>query len=336
MTIWDIKFEDLNQNGLKDMIVEMYDKENVHDGERHLQFIYQQQNKSWKKEFDIELEGNIASMSYKLTDLNKDGLKDMVLSTTAYFSNARKSIKIVYQDVNKQWNKSQILISDTNKNNTYSYYLYDINQDATDEVFINSDIYSYSGNFLEKTATLPITFKPNWSFAQEGNFNSDGLSDIVLKNGKNKWVLLLTTGGNNFSVQEYERTDEISMIFVNDLNYDGLDDLVINNANNKLFLYLNKGNQFRISKEYTSFIFNHVSKKNTLFGDFNGDGFKDMNVENSNIALLNADNLEVKPLYFPYASNLNTQIYDCNGDGIDDIIKMSSDGKMYVALSKKN
>ena len=157
-------------------------------------------------------------------------------------------------------------------------------------------IYEFKGinNKLKRTRDAifyPAKLTSN-NYIKIGDFNGDGISDVLKTSGPHNivWSVLFNSK-NDFIEKGIIDMPKISLaggdnyLFVNDLNGDGKTDIVIlgkgtnlNNAAKKFFLCLNNGvgYEYNISEYSFNTVFNLSGYGRYTFGDFNGDGRKEL------------------------------------------------------------
>jgi len=162
------------------------------------------------------------------------------------------------------------------------------------------------GKWLPPVLAAPIAIMKDFTAGATGDFDADGLLDVVLA-GEKGWHLLLNRGGGKFSDStahtgeaNYSAQGKMSGVFDCDLNRDGRDDLAF----------------LRDSLASTPFF-------NRGFGCF---GFsEDLDFKN------NEDLAASIPLS---GGQLSGFAADLNGDGVQEIVMVSAKGDAWVLFSK--
>ena len=167
-------------------------------------------------------------------------------------------------------------------------HLMDFDGDGQQEFMVvttHIDIYKFDkeGNAFLKIRTINIT-----GTKTVGDFNGDGITDILYRQNSMFKVALGTGNGYNTSAQtiltisQATYTDDLPLVAV-DLNHDGYDDIITlkyyNNSGLKVFNYICSGYNNNMITFYNSianvpFLLNeaeYVSDHSIVFGDFNND-----------------------------------------------------------------
>lgn len=143
-------------------------------------------------------------------------------------------------------------------------------------------------------------FNEDYSEIRPGDFNGDGLPDLILNEHCNsKWHLALNNGNWGFTITDLSNIGDIEESYttknddkddciVTDFNHDGKSDLIIVDAQyhdgggygifdkTVVYWYLSTGNGFTPYQTISSTDENYSYKKDNVVGDFDGDGKEDL------------------------------------------------------------
>ena len=171
-----------------------------------------------------------------------------------------------------------------------------------------------SNSFSDSYANSYISY---YNFVYQGDFNGDGLTDLLMSPGTNTYHNLATSKGDGtFTITTipdpkvpYEPGGYMNGLFVHDLDHDGRDDFVIVKE-----LWTNQGYQgtYTVWMRNTGTGFSEVRRvathvleeaKNAIlwFGDFDGDGYTDM-MNYGRDLYSEMNNTTVLPGFFMYRS----------------------------------
>lgn len=174
-----------------------------------------------------------------------------------------------------------------------------------------------------------------------GDFNRDGLIDLIVANGgDNRVRLMLGQGNGAFQLQTPINvgTYPQSMVAA-DFNADGKLDLAVANANaNSIFVFLGQGNGTFFAPTTYTLGGVPVGLLGLATGDFNNDGRPDLVAVNSNSALLwvllsNATGTFQTPTSRAcYSSPKWIAVGDMNGDGNADLVIVTIVGQVNTIL----
>jgi len=194
-----------------------------------------------------------------------------------------------------------------------------------------SHISVFPGNG-DGTFGLPAVFpgiSPNAVAVAAGQFNADGLPDVVVGDLYGNVTVLLGRGDGGFALHtSYSLSPVLSTITVGDFNGDGMDDLAIPNRDSiylSVLLATGSGN-FGSESRYFTF----ANPFSVILADLNGDDRKDMVVANSTVPGLRPGMITVSPSIgngmFASAEPVDTgqpsqsiATGDFNNDGKDDL-----------------
>ena len=250
-----------------------------------------------------------------------------------------------------------------------SKYIYNTNLTKWDQVMFidyNGDGITDIMNLNDKGYTIvPSDGKGNLSrnliiesypdkyyYVSTGDFNADGKTDLLVTgkvNDKNikDWTRLISDGTGKYSnVKITESGNQIDMekqqVHVYDINGDGYDDaLIVNRVTDrkkefqaKYYLTVGDNTSWEMSGNVP---INALDRSILYFGDFNGDGKKDiLTTSNWKITQANYYNnhWDIWPGYdivpmFEESNNLITKITDCMGNTTEIIYKPMSDPAVH-------
>jgi len=187
-----------------------------------------------------------------------------------------------------------------------------------------------------------------------GDFNGDGITDIVnLQNNGDNW-LALSNGDGSFTdilhpqglTRNYWGNGSITRQLLGDYNGDGLTDIVsLQYDANKNWLALSNGDgTFADLNKPKGLIYSFLNNglSSLLSGDFNGDGLSDIVTiqgETSWLSFSNGDGtfgtvFDIEGLEYEFKQGYSRQLSgDFNGDGLSDIINIQADAMNWVAFS---
>jgi hypothetical protein len=177
-----------------------------------------------------------------------------------------------------------------------------------------------------------------------GDFNGDGIPDLVVANsGSNSVSVLLGKGDGTFQgVQSYDTGAAPMFVAVGDFNGDGVPDLAVANkgsANVSILLGVSDGT-FRAAQSYDA----GTSPQSLVVSDFNRDGHADLAVANDiigagtvSILLGNGDgSFRTAQSYDGGFRPWSVAVGDFNGDGVPDlaVANNSIPGTVKILLGK--
>jgi RHS repeat-associated protein len=194
-----------------------------------------------------------------------------------------------------------------------------------------------------------------------GDFNGDGKSDLLYKDGTGKMWVTLSTGsafgaavdwspeGGFFGLNPLNPTEAGNRYSQGDFNGDGKTDLLYKGTNSSMWVALSTGSKFTQLQWLATF----GNASNTTdaasrygVGEFNGDGRSDLYYKGPDgymwvarslgnaftAANWTSVNFGLNPLSTTEAGNRYDQ-GDFDGDGKGDLLYKHTDGTMYVALA---
>ena len=174
---------------------------------------------------------------------------------------------------------------------------------------------------------------PSWTTIGTGDFNGDGLSDILLQN-TNGGVAIWEMNGTNIasSAVVADPGPTWKTIGTGDFNGDGLSDILLQNTNGAVAIWEMNGTNIASSAAVAS---PGPSWKAIGTGDFNGDGLSDILLQNTNGAVaiweMNGTNIASSAVVAdpgPTWKTIGTG--DFNGDGLSDILLQNTNGAVAI------
>jgi hypothetical protein len=189
------------------------------------------------------------------------------------------------------------------------------------------------------TPTLAVV-DPSWRIQGVGDFNGDGLTDLLWRNTNGDAGIWLTTAGGGFTTVDFGVIGlDWTIQGTGDFNGDGKADLVWRNANGAVGEWLSKP-----GSGFTGFTTPTLAVVDTSWriqdvGDFNGDGLSDLLWRNINgdtgIWLTTAGGGYTAVDFGVIGLGWTIQgVSDFNGDGKADILWRNTNGAVAEWLSK--
>ena len=167
----------------------------------------------------------------------------------------------------------------------------DFNGDGRSDLLLRNDngwltnwLGNANGSFTNNGANSSLFFTTDWSIASVGDFNGDGISDLLLRRADG-WVtdwLGTSTGGfvnNNANASVFFSTDW-KIIGTGDFNGDSKDDLLLRNDSGWVTTWLGNANGGFTNNGAASSFFLSADWKVAGIGDFNGDTREDLLLRN--------------------------------------------------------
>lgn len=201
--------------------------------------------------------------------------------------------------------------------------IFDYNGDGRSDIVFQHpsaglSIWMMNSNEVQSSAAVAL---PNgFSVVRSGDFNGDGLADLLISDGRNMRILLRGGSGQGYASHDFGYyADGWTPVAVGDVDGDGRDDVVFHNPNGNISYWLLDGPSVRSSR----MIALPAGYAPLSHGDYNGDGRLDFIVSNGSNMLMWLGNGTVFPGYgfghFDAGWQLAASI-DVNADGISDLV----------------
>jgi FG-GAP repeat. len=185
----------------------------------------------------------------------------------------------------------------------------------------------------------------DWVDTLTGDFNGDGLVDVLGRNAANgAWYASLNQGdgtGSTRFMATWSAGANWQNLQVGDFNGDGIDDIAGRASSGAWYAGLGRADGSGLTTKYMTAWSRLVSWGDIRVGDFNGDGTDDIagRLESNGqwwAAITAADGSAVNHNMGTWSTALSwndVAVGDFNGDGIDDIVgRTSNSGAWYAAL----
>jgi len=191
----------------------------------------------------------------------------------------------------------------------------------------------------------PFAKDTNWQMAGIGDFNGDGVSDVLLRHTNGTWYTYLMNADGLTALQggypPFTKDTNWQMAGIGDFNGDGTSDVLVRHTNGTWYTYLMNADGLTALQGGFSPFTKDTNYTKAGIGDFNGDGTSDVLVRHTNgtwyTYLMNTDGFTaLQGGYPPFTKNTNWEIAgigDFNGDVISDVlIRNQFDGRWGVYL----
>ncbi len=264
-------------------------------------------------------------------DLNNDGLNDVAMCTSMYFSEDDNTLFVFLQNLEGDLMVPVKYRAPVNRAGTLA--IGDFNGDSLNDVVVGGNdsagiFYQNSGGTLN-----PITFfNPGETrYVNSGDFNSDGRDDIVAMNwgsGSVRVSLQNSSGEMNPATPYTAGHAGYDELEVGDLNNDGRDDIIAMSGqayavDNVAVLRQGDSGTMLTQNQYD--LGADINSSGIGVGDVTGDGRSDLVLGYSaNVAVFAQEGsgfLDTTPVSYPSAGSEHAlEVADVNRDGLGDVI----------------
>jgi hypothetical protein len=334
---------DLNSDGRDDLVIAT--QTGIYQSAVYKLFVYLQTPDGQLSAPTEYPAGN--SVSLAIADVNSDGRADLLCST-------KKGFAVLYQQESGVLGPPVEYISSLADAEGGALLVADFTNDGRPDVAVvmSGPNVSPSIEIIQQTPEGALVFGARYQ-AQGyslvgGDFNSDGLVDILTASANHSFAIYRQLPGGGFAAPDiYTYPPEISVMSATagDVNGDGRDDVIVNQdatfptigvwLQNSSGI-LTKGPDYRAYQGAT----------NLETGDFNGDGRTDVAVLNGSWQGLSlylqktGGSLADREVYpGPYAQGVFEKLLatgDLNGDGQKDAVALNSTGAFVFYHAPKN
>ena len=221
-----------------------------------------------------------------VSDFNSDGLDDIIYAT------GDTNNPVFDYRINIHLQNSNGVLNPTHsfsypENPTYiiqGLTVEDVNNDKLKDIIIicNDTLTIYFQTNIKNVFKSERIYSEKYTNAvQTRDFNSDGLKDIVISNGDEKFIKVFYQKANGFDVVKYSMPKYGGFVInIADMNADGFDDIVVlvRNVGYNFYIYLQDNKQ--INNNPITFTAPNSDSFSALdnftIGDLNNDGFNDI------------------------------------------------------------
>jgi hypothetical protein len=338
-----IELQDFDDDGVIDIIGALH-------GNSQLMIWFGEGSGDFEAPIVVESENGFSARDIEFSDLNNDGIQDIVAITTVTFQGFDFE-RLVYYINNGDRTFSQAIIIDPSSANSIEHFfsVFDVNNDGLDDivtrVFTGNLGISYYENLGNGSFSNSIDISEDTNREVYGrDFNNDGLIDILLGGGVPK--LLLNNGDATFSenptFSNYPAEQFATYANSGFIDSDTNEDIFLTNTNfidtAGVLWFSNDGDgNFTLEENITNESIPSSNYSIAQIIDINGDGHNDLiagirftpgigipfwindgsNNYTPNIIQSTSDDIET-----------SLKVYDFNDDGKMDFIVGTRDGKL--------
>ncbi|MCM1311693.1 MAG: FG-GAP-like repeat-containing protein [Bacteroides sp.] len=262
--------------------------------------------------YEFPIEGLVASGKLGFTselpcnhiaDFNMDGIDEIVYIEKKALSDGIVRVGYMYMDVeerafeNEHVDLALSLTESQKADRIYNSLCSDFNGDGLPDIMLllkksSLILWNDNGRFTASNVSS-YTDMANSDIARIGDFNGDGLLDLLFNSGPTcRWKIALNKGGKKFAsvsipylqsrnaIKQGEN-DSVFSCVVHDFNGDGATDMVVGyvsgNAHKTVWLESDRDGTFTVRKEVTaSNTGRSVKSMNMVQGDFDRNGVLDL------------------------------------------------------------
>ncbi|MBI3657956.1 MAG: VCBS repeat-containing protein [Acidobacteria bacterium] len=285
--------------------------------------------------------------SISLTDINGDGIQDIVTAKSDLRFFDPGTVSIVLGNRDGVFRLSQNLMFEQW---SVTAAVADFNGDGIPDLAVNSyATFHVSRHFIvlgNREGTFPtgqfLQVQRYPSSVKMGDFNNDGIPDLVVTNaGADKLLVLLGNGDRTFrSAQTIKIQSAPWSAAIGDFNNDTIPDLAVIDGTMKLHILLGKGDGTFSSPQHFELGFDPGA---IVAGDFNGDHYQDLAItdwRSNSVQILkgNGDGTFQAKQTFPVGKRpWSITVGDFNKDGILDLVTANRDSNdVSILLGKGN
>ena len=218
-------------------------------------------------------------------DFNGDGLTDAAYRIGG---GGHSEARVMVMRNNGQGFDPADWVGSANSAKTYiERFSGDFNGDGLDDHYFYADDGTWEVSVTQDATHMSVSsievggWDPSFTYSdiQLGDFNSDGLTDVIGRNNVGHWVVGLSSGGVNDAGLTFSSFGVLSTnvtwddVHIADLNGDGRSDLLARASTGTIVAGLSDGTSFQFS------VWGGLSTNVTWefrIGDFNGDGSADL------------------------------------------------------------
>jgi hypothetical protein len=332
----EVKIIDVNHDLRPDLVT-------VNDNGNDVSFFLQRADRSFKSTPDFSLPTGDTPSSAGLSDLNRDGLLDVIVVDRACFPGpASCNLSFFYQRPDYSYPAVPDQVVQRWDIVPWDLAVADYNSDGLPDVAVSNEANAGTFIFLQLAAggfpnapdwILPKS--PGFSFGMAGtDLNSDGLDDIALAN-YHEWSVSIYYQKSDHTLPllpDLNLSSGNGPIHVTpgDLDGDGLTDLVVTNGEEHTFSLFYQRKNYTLPKVPDKKIYIGSSgfgfPMHSALGDVNDDGRTDIVVTRTSregasvfLQLPSGGFASIPSFNLSAVGSYEAAIGDINGDGLDDI-----------------